>query len=113
MKKYIIPAVLALAAAALVFYGSNKFNKSKFQQEIDGLNAEIKLQEDTIQMKEKEIEVFAEKVEIAEQKLEENKGKVKVIYKEYEVQVQTVDSYDINQLEQFFANRYADTTASK
>ena len=113
MKKFIVAGVLALIAAALVFFGSKRFYSDKFKEEIESLNAEIKLQEDTIQMKEKEIEIFAEKVEIAEHKLEENKNKVKVIYKEYEVQVQTVDSYDINQLEQFFADRYADTTSSK
>jgi len=109
MKKYII-VVLILAVSALLLYPGS-YNESEYEQAIDSLNVEIHLKEDSIKISQVKIDTLEHRVEVAETKLEENQGKVRKIYETYEVQIQSVDSYDINQLEQFFSDRYKDTSS--
>ena len=109
MKKYLISLAIA-AAIALMFYAPKFYNDRELTHTIDSLNVEIDHLADSIEDKEKYIELYADRVIAAEQKLAENDGKIKTIYKEYEVQVQTVDSYDVNQLEQYFSDRYKNDT---
>lgn len=112
MKKYII-AALIVAGIVMVFYTPKFFQDRELTHTIDSLNTEIQHLEDTINIKEQEIGLYVDKVIVAEQKLLENEGKIKIIKEIYEVQVQTVDSYDVNQLEQFFSDRYKDSTSIK
>jgi hypothetical protein len=111
MKKYIIIALILIVSALLLYPGS--YNESEYEQAIDSLNVEIHLKEDSIKISQVKIDTLEHRVEVAETKLEENQGKVRKIYETYEVQVQSVDSYDINQLEQFFSDRYKDTSSSE
>jgi hypothetical protein len=108
MKKYIIVALILIISALLLYPGS--YNESEYVQAIDSLNVEIHLKEDSIKISQVKIDTLEHRVEVAEIKLEENQGKVRKIYETYEVQIQSVDSYDINQLEQFFSDRYKDTS---
>jgi hypothetical protein len=111
MKKYIIIGIILIISALLLYPGS--YNESQYEQAIDSLNVEINLKEDSIKLSQVKIDTLEHRVEVAETKLEENQGKVKKIYETYEVQIQSVDSYDINQLEQFFSDRYKDTSSTK
>jgi hypothetical protein len=111
MKKYIIVFLILIVSALLLYPGS--YNESEYEQAIDSLNVEIHLKEDSIKISQVKIDTLEHRVEVAETKLEENQGKVRKIYETYEVQVQSVDSYDINQLEQFFSDRYKDTSSSE
>ena len=106
MKKYIIVALVLIICALLLYPGP--YNESKYEQAIDSLNVEIHLKEDSIKISQVKIDTLENRVEVAETKLEENQGKVRKIYETYEVQIQSVDSYDIDQLEQFFSDRYKD-----
>jgi hypothetical protein len=109
MKKYIIVILILIVSALLLYPGS--YNQSEYEQAIDSLNVEINLKEDSIKISQVKIDTLEHMVEVAETKLEENQGKVRKIYETYEVQIQSVDSYDINQLEQFFSDRYKDTSS--
>jgi hypothetical protein len=109
MKKYIIVVLILIVSALLLYPGS--YNESEYEQAIDSLNVEINLKEDSIKISQVKIDTLEHRVEVAETKLEENQGKVRKIYETYEVQIQSVDSYDINQLEQFFSDRYKDTSS--
>jgi hypothetical protein len=109
MKKYIIVILILIVSALLLYPGS--YNESEYEQAIDSLNVEINLKEDSIKISQVKIDTLEHMVEVAETKLEENQGKVRKIYETYEVQIQSVDSYDINQLEQFFSDRYKDTSS--
>ena len=111
MKKYIIIALILIISALLLYPGP--YNESEYEQAIDSLNVEIHLKEDSIKISQVKIDTLEHMVEVAETKLEENQDKVRKIYETYEVQVQSVDSYDINQLEQFFSDRYKDTSSSE
>jgi len=111
MKKYIIIALVLIIFALLLYPGS--YNESQYEKAIDSLNVEIHIKEDSIKISQVKIDTLEQRVEVAETKLEENKGKVRKIYETYEVQIQSVDSYDINQLEQFFSDRYKDTSSTK
>jgi hypothetical protein len=112
MKKIIIIA-LVLLAALLVFNGYKGCSGEDPKKIIDSLNAQIKIKEDSIVIFENKADIFADKVAIAEEKLEDNKNKVKKIYQTYEVQIQTIDSYDVAELQQFFSDRYKDTTSTQ
>jgi hypothetical protein len=109
MKKYIIIALILIVSALLLYPGS--YNESEYEQAIDSLNVEIHLKEDSIKISQVKIDTLEHRVEVAETKLEENQGKVRKIYETYEIQIQSVDSYDIDQLEQFFSDRYKDTSS--
>ena len=111
MKKYIIIALILIVSALLLYPGS--YNESEYEQAIDSLNVEIHLKEDSIKISQVKIDTLEHRVEVAETKLEENQGKVRKIYETYEIQIQSVDSYDIDQLEQFFSDRYKDTSSSE
>lgn len=111
MKKYIIVVLIIIVSALLLYPGS--YNESEYKQAIDSLNVEIHLKEDSIKTSQVKIDTLEHKVELAEIKLGENQGKVRKIYETYEVQIQSVDSYDVNQLEQFFSDRYKDTSSTK
>lgn len=113
MKKNLVIGILIAVAIFLIFYSPGVYNKSELNAAIDSLDTEIELKRDSIDVLETEIQVIDNKLDSAEAKLEENKGKIKTIYKEYEVQIQTVDSYDVNQLEQFFSDRYKDSSSTK
>ena len=106
--KNIVIIILIVIGCLLIFNRYQGYDFKKSEKVIDSLNAQIKIKEDSIAVFQKEICTFVDKVEIAEKKLEENKIKVKKIYEIYEVQIQTIDSYDVNQLEQFFSDRYKD-----
>lgn len=112
MKKYIISGIILVIVAAILLYPGS-YNESKYEKAIDSLNVKIHLKEDSIKMSQVVIDTLEHRVEVAETKLEENQGKVKKIYETYEVQIQSVDSYDINQLEQFFSDRYKDTSSTE
>jgi thioredoxin-related protein len=111
--KTVIAVVLILIGCFLLFNQYQGFDFKKSEKVIDSLNVEIKIKEDSILVFQKEICIFVDKVEVAEKKLEENKIKIKKIYEIYEVQIQTIDSYDVNQLEQFFSDRYKNKTSTK
>jgi hypothetical protein len=117
MKKSLITVILVILAAVAVYFifldrGLN-YDKKELKKAIDSLNKEIVLKEDTINIKEEEIHVFEEKVEQAQKTIDANNIKIKNLNKKHEIQVLTIDSYDVNQLEQFFSDRYRDTTSTK
>jgi hypothetical protein len=109
MKKYIIVVLILIVSALLLYPGS--YNASEYEQAIDSLNVEINLKGDSIKISQVKIDTLEHRVEVAETKLGDNQGKVRKIYETYEIQIQSVDSYDINQLEQFFSDRYKDTSS--
>lgn len=111
--KTVIIVISIVIGCFLIFNQYQGYDFKKSEKVIDSLNAQIKIKEDSIAVFQKEICTFVDRVEIAEKKLEENKTKVKKIYEIYEVQIQTIDSYDVNQLEQFFSDRYKDKTSTK
>lgn len=113
MKKYIIVALFAFVAATILFYGKGYEKEKEYKSVIENLNNQIKNKKDSIIIFEKEVQAFENKIDSAEQKIEENKGKIQTIYKGYEVQVITIDSYDVDELEQFFAKRYPDSLDNK
>jgi hypothetical protein len=111
MKQYIITGIIVIIAIALLYPGS--YDDSKYEQAIDSLNVEIQIKQDSIKISQLKIDTLEHKVQLAEDKIRDNQGKVRKIYETYEIQIQSVDSYDINQLEQFFSDRYKDTTGTK
>lgn len=111
--KTVVTIIIVLVGCLLIFNQYQGYDFKKSEKLIDSLNAQIKIKEDSIAVFQKEICKFVDRVEIAEKKLEENKIKVKKIYEIYEVQIQTIDSYDVNQLEQFFSDRYKDKASTK
>lgn len=111
--KTVVIAITILLGCFLIFNQYQGYDFKESQKVIDSLNAQIKIKEDSIEVFQKEICIFVDRVEIAEKKLEENKIKVKKIYEIYEVQIQTIDSYDVNQLEQFFSDRYKDKASTE
>lgn len=113
MKKFIIITVFVFIGAAIIFYRSNVKREVEYKKAIDSLNHQIDLREDSIIAFREQVEIFVEKVHRAETQLQENKLKIKKIYKEYEIHLLSVDSYDIDELERFFANRYKDSTSTE
>lgn len=111
--KTVVAVIIILIGCLLLFNQYQGYNFKKSEKVLDSLNVQIKIKEDSIGVFQKEICTFVDKVEVAEKKLEENKLKVKKIYEIYEVQIQTVDSYDVNQLEQFFSDRYKDKASTE
>ena len=106
--KTVVTIIIVLVGCFLIFNQYKGYDFKKSEKVIDSLNGQIKIKEDSIAVFQKEICTFVDKVEVAEKKLEENKIKVKKIYQIYEVRVETIDSYDVDQLEQFFSDRYKD-----
>lgn len=113
MKKFVIITIFVFIGAAIIFYRSNIKKEIEYKKAIDSLNNEIQLKEDSIVAFREQVGIFVNKVHEAEKKLEENKTKIKKIYKEYEIRLLSVDSYDIDELERFFANRYKDSTSTE
>jgi uncharacterized protein (UPF0335 family) len=113
MKKFIIITIFVFIGAAIIFYRSNVKREVEYKKAIDSLNHQIDLREDSIIAFREQVEIFVEKVHRAETQLQENKLKIKKIYKEYEIHLLSVDSYDIDELERFFANRYKDSTSTE
>jgi hypothetical protein len=113
MKKFIIITVFVFIGAAIIFYRSNVKKEIEYKKAIDSLNYQIHLKEDSIIAYREKVEIFVDKVHRAEVQLQENKLKIKKIYKEYEIHLLSVDSYDIDELERFFANRYKDSTSTE
>jgi hypothetical protein len=77
------------------------------------MNKEIDLKEDTINIKEEEVHVFENQVERAQKTIDVNNVKIKKLNQKHEIQILTIDSYDVTQLEQFFTNRYRDSSSIK
>lgn len=113
MKKFIIITIFVFIGAAIIFYRSNVKKDLEYQKVINDLNNQIKVKEDSIVLFREKVELFVDRVYKAEKQLEENKTKIKKIYKEYEIHLLSVDSYDIDELERFFANRYKDSTSTE
>lgn len=111
--KTVIAIIIVIVGCLLIFNQYQGYDFKKSEKIIDSLNAQIKIKEDSIAVFQKEICIFVDRVEVAEKKLEENRNKVKKIYEIYEVQIQTIDSYDVNQLEQFFSDRYKDKASTQ
>lgn len=113
MKKFVIITIFVFIGAAVIFYRSNVKKELAYKQQIEDLNNQIKAKEDSINAFREKVDIFVEKVHRAEKQLEENKTKIKKIYKEYEIHLLSVDSYDIDELERYFANRYKDSTSTE
>lgn len=113
MKKTLILVLFVFVGAAVIFYRSNVKKELDYKQQIQDLNNQIKAKEDTINAYIEQIDIFVDKVHRAEMQLEKNQTKIKKIYKEYEVHLLSIDSYDIDELERFFANRYKDSTSTE
>jgi preprotein translocase subunit SecF len=117
MKKTLITVILVILAATAVYFifldrGLN-YDKQELKKTIDSLNKEIDLKEDTINIKEEEVHVFENQVERAQKTIDVNNVKIKKLNQKHEIQILTIDSYDVNQLEQFFTNRYRDSSSIK
>lgn len=110
MKKTLILVIFVFVGAAIIFYRSGVKKELEYKQQIEDLNTKIKSKEDSIHFYEGQIDIFVDKVHRTEMKLEENQTKIKKIYKEYEVHLLSIDSYDIDELERFFSDRYKDST---
>jgi hypothetical protein len=117
MKKTIIKIILLIFVLGGVYYFLNvngfSFNKKEFKQQIDSLNSQINLRDDTIKMKEQEINVFENVIENSQKSIDKNNNKINEIHETYKIQVQNIDSYDVLNLEKFFSDRYADSTDTK
>lgn len=117
MKKTLITVILVILAATAVYFifldrGLN-YDKQKFEKKIDSLNKEIDRKKDTINIKEEEVHVFENQVERAQKTIDVNNVKIKKLNQKHEIQILTIDSYDVDQLEQFFTNRYRDSSSIK
>ena len=110
MKKTLILVIFVFVGAAIIFYRSGVKKDLAYKQQIEELNTKIKSKEDSIHFYEGQIDIFADKIQRTEMKLEENQTKIKKIYKEYEAHLLSIDSYDIDELERFFSDRYKDST---
>lgn len=110
MKKTLILVIFVFLGAAIIFYRAGVKKELAYKQQIEDLNTKIKSKEDSIHFYEGQIDIFVDKVRRTEMKLEENQTKIKKIYKEYEVHLLSIDSYDIDELERFFSDRYKDST---
>jgi peptidoglycan hydrolase CwlO-like protein len=110
MKKTLILVIFVFVGAAIIFYRAGVKKELAYKQQIEDLNTKIKSKEDSIHFYEGQIDIFVDKVHRTEMKLEENQTKIKKIYKEYEVHLLSIDSYDIDELERFFSDRYKDST---
>ena len=113
MKKTLILVIFVFVGAAIIFYRSNVKKELAYKQQIEELNHQIKAKEDSINAFREQVDIFVDKVHRAEMQLEENQTKIKKIYKEYEVHLLSIDSYDINELERFFSNRYKDSISTE
>lgn len=113
MKKFVIITIFVFIGAAIIFYRSNVKKEIEYKKAIDSLTHQVHLKEDSIVAYKEQVGIFVDKVRRAEAQLEENKTKIKKIYKEYEIHLLSVDSYDIDELERFFANRYKDSTSTE
>ena len=117
MKKTALSVILVILAEIVIYFifkdkGLN-YDKKALKTKIDSLDNQLKLKEDTINVKEAEIQVIESKVEHAQEVINANNSKINKIRSNYEIQVRTVDSYDVIQLEKFFTDRYSDTTSIK
>lgn len=113
MKKTLILVIFVFVGAAIIFYRSNVKKELAYKEQIKDLNSQIKAKEDSINAFREQVDIFVDKVHRAEMQLEENQTKIKKIYKEYEVHLLSIDSYDIDELERFFSNRYKDSTSTE
>jgi peptidoglycan hydrolase CwlO-like protein len=113
MKKTLILVIFVFVGAAIIFYRSNVKKELAYKEQIKDLNSQIKAKEDSINAYREQVDIFVDKVHRAEMQLEENQTKIKKIYKEYEVHLLSIDSYDIDELERFFSNRYKDSTSTE
>lgn len=113
MKKTLILVVFVFVGAAIIFYRSSVKKELAYKQQIEDLNNQIKAKQDSINAFREQVDIFVDKVHRAEMQLEENQTKIKKIYKEYEVHLLSIDSYDIDELERFFSNRYKDSTSTE
>lgn len=113
MKKTLILVIFVFVGAAIIFYRSGVKKELAYKQQIEDLNKQIKDKEDSINAYREQVDIFIDKVHRAEMQLDENRNKIKNIYKEYEVRLLSIDSYDINELERFFAERYKDSTSTQ
>lgn len=113
MKKTLILILFVFVGAAIIFYRSSVKKELEHKEIVKDLNNQIKSKQDSINFFRDQIDIFVDKVHRAEMQLEENQSKIKKIYKEYEVHLLSVDSYDINELERFFSNRYKDSTSTE
>jgi len=113
MKKTLILVIFVFVGAAIIFYRSSVKKELEYKQIVKDLNNQIQLKEDSINAYREQVDIFVDKVHRAEMQLEENQTKIKKIYKEYEVHLLSVDSYDIDELERFFSNRYKDSVSTQ
>lgn len=118
MKKTLITVILVILAATAVYFifldRDLNYDKQELKKTIDSLNKEINLKEDTINIKEEEeVHVFENQVERAQKTIDVNNVKIKKLNQKHEIQILTIDSYDVAQLEQFFTNRYRDSSSTK
>ncbi len=117
MKNSVISIILLILAAVAVYFiwsnqGSN-YDKKQLEKTIDSLNLEISHNETIIKNKEQDINLFKDKIDIAQKTIDSNNVKIEIQYRKYEIQVRDIDSYDVVQLEQLFADRYRDSTGTK
>ena len=80
---------------------------------VDSLNTQIKLRDDSIKLKESEIKGFEVGIKRSQVAIDNNNDKIDELYDKFNVQVRTVDSYDVVQLEYFFTDRYKDSASIK
>ena len=117
MKKPIIRLIILIFVLSLVYYfffkNGKNFDKTEMDHKVDSLNAQIKLREDSIKLKESEIKGFEVGVKRSQVAIDNNNDKIDELYDKFNVQVRTVDSYDVVQLEYFFTDRYKDSASIK
>jgi uncharacterized protein YoxC len=114
MKNLII-VIVAVAFVYLIFFTfrNASYNSKDLKKTIDSLNTQISIKEDSIKLARVQIDTLNHKIEIAEQKINENQVKIVTIYKRYETKIPVIDSYDINQLELFFSEKFKDSSKAK
>jgi len=113
MKKLLVLIVFIAAGIIIFLDRSIKKRELDYKSKIDSLNTQIQLKEDSIIAFKEKVDIFVDRVNRAEVKLEENQNKIKKLYKEYEVHLLSIDSYDIDELESFFASRYKESDSTK
>lgn len=117
MKNSIISGILLILALVVIYFifmnSRQNYDKKALEKTIDSLNLEISNKEIIIKNKESDINTFKDKIDQAQKIIDSNNAKIKRIYIKHEIQIRDIDSYDVVQLEQFFANRYRDTSGTK
>lgn len=111
LKDYIYIGLISVLVLLLVFRKPGISEKEHQQKKmIDSLTTDINHKNEFIKLLDKQLIVYDDSIAKFKNTFNNNDKKIKEIHKNYEDKVRIIDSYDVDQLESFFSNRYKDST---